>query len=195
MPAAGGRCPPDRWHRTTLREIGRSVLTDAWLLAASSHRSHCGVPGFDIGLQAVHDCLGGGAVLFGELHPMRERGLNVRHLPVCRPTSCYPRNKAARGTEHQSIALQSVRRVDLRRKTIGHQSEAGIRTVAIDSSRLLVVATSGQLIWQSRVSAEGRHDHPHPTDHAGTGSEKPSSFLGTNQDAGTAMFKVERLLR
>jgi hypothetical protein len=31
---------------------------------------------------------------------MRERGLNVRHLPVSRPTCCYPGDEAARGPEH-----------------------------------------------------------------------------------------------
>jgi hypothetical protein len=91
--------------------------------------------------------------------------------------------------------LRSVRRADQRRETIGHESEIGIRTVAIDSGRLFVQATSGQLIWQSWVSAEGRHGHPHPTDDAGNGPEKTSSILGTNQDAGTATSNVQRLLR
>ena len=134
-------------------------------------------------------------MVFGHLYPIGERGLNGRHLPICSPAGRHPRHEATRGPEHERITLRSVRRTHQRRETIGDESKIGVRPVAIDAGCLFVQPTSGQLIRQSWVSTQGRHGHPHPTDDAGNDADGTSSFLGTGQEAATAVSHRQRLLR
>jgi hypothetical protein len=81
------------------------------------------------------------------------------------------------------------------RETIGHECKIGVRSVAINAGCLFVQPTSGELVRQSRVSTEGRHGHPHPTDHTGNDADETSSFLGTGQEAVAAVSNGQRLPR
>jgi hypothetical protein len=80
---------------------------------------------------------GGGVVVFDDLYPKREGGLNARHLLISDPTRCHPGHKAARGPKHQRITLHSVRRTHQWRETIRHKGKISVRPVAIDARSVL----------------------------------------------------------